>query len=48
MVETRLTAASGSTIDADVVFVDPTSRARAILEVSIEARELGWMGSMRS
>ena len=35
MVETRLTAADGSTFDADVVFFDPSSRARVILEVSI-------------
>ena len=35
MVETRLTAADGSTFDADVVFFDPSSRARVILEVLI-------------
>ena len=35
VVETRLTAADGSTFDADVVFSDPLSRARVILEVSI-------------
>ena len=35
MVETRLTAADGSTFDADVVFFDPSSRARVVLEVSI-------------
>jgi hypothetical protein len=35
VVETRLTAADGSTFDADVVFFDPSSRARVILEVSI-------------
>ena len=34
VVETRLTAADGSTFDADVVFFDP-SRASVILEVSI-------------
>ena len=33
--ETHLTAADGSTFDADVVFFDPSSRARVILEVSI-------------
>ena len=35
VVETRLTAADGGTFDADVVFFDPSSRARIILEVSI-------------
>jgi len=35
VVETRLTAADGGTFDADVVFFDPSSRARVILEVSI-------------
>ncbi len=35
VVETRLTAADGSTFDADVDFFDPSSRARVILEVSI-------------
>ena len=35
VVETRLTAADGSTFDADVVFFVPSSRARVILEVSI-------------
>ena len=35
VVETRLTAEDGSTFDADVVFFDPSSRARVILEVSI-------------
>ena len=35
VVETRLTAADRSTFDADVVFFDPSSRARVILEVSI-------------
>ena len=35
VVETRLTAADGSTFDADVVFFDLSSRARVILEVSI-------------
>ena len=35
VVETRLTAADGSTFDADVVFFDPSSWARVILEVSI-------------
>ena len=36
-VETRLRAADGGPFDADVVFFDPSSRARAILEVSIVA-----------
>ena len=35
VVETRLTAADGGTFDADVVYFDPSSRARVILEVSI-------------
>ena len=35
VVETRLTAADGGTFDADLVFFDPSSRARVILEVSI-------------
>ena len=35
VVEARLTAADGSTFDADVVFFDPSYRARVILEVSI-------------
>jgi hypothetical protein len=35
VVETRLTAADGSTFDADAVFFDPSSGARVILEVSI-------------
>ena len=35
VVETRLTAADGSTFDADVVFFDPSCRARVILEVSV-------------
>ena len=35
VVETRLTAADGGTFDADVVFFDPSSRARIVLEVSI-------------
>ena len=58
VVETRLVAADGSTYDADVVYFDQSSRARVILEVSIVtigsalhsvgARELDWMGSMRS
>ena len=30
VVETRLTAADGSTFDADVVFSDPSTRARVI------------------
>ncbi len=30
-----VTAADGSTFDADVVFFDPSSRARVVLEVSI-------------
>ena len=34
VVETRLTAADGG-FDADLVFFDPSSRARIILEVSI-------------
>ena len=33
--ETRLAAVNGSTYDADVVYVDQSSRARVILEVSI-------------
>ncbi len=32
MVETRLTAADGGTFDADVVYFDPSSRARVILK----------------
>ena len=35
VVETRLTAANGSTIDAGAVFFDPSSEVRVILEVSI-------------
>ena len=35
VVETSLTAADGSTFDADVVFFDPSFRARVVLEVSI-------------
>ncbi len=35
VVETRLTAADGGTFDADVVYFDPSSRARVILEISI-------------
>ena len=35
VVETRLAAADGRTYDADVVYFDPFSRARVILEVSI-------------
>ena len=35
VVETQLTAADGSTFDADLVFFDPASGARVILEVSI-------------
>ena len=35
VVETRLAAADGRTYDADVVYFDPSSRARVILEVSI-------------
>jgi len=35
VVETRFTAADGGTFDADVVFFDPSSRARVVLEVSI-------------
>ena len=58
VVEIRLAAADGRTYDADVVYFDPSSRARVILEVSIVtigsgthsigARELDWMGSLRS
>ncbi len=59
VVETRVAAADGSTYDADVVYFDPSSRARVILDVSIVtigsctslgrgARELDWMGSMCS
>ena len=39
VVETRLTAADGSTFDADVVF-GPSSRARVIFEVSIVTLEV--------
>ena len=35
VVETRLAVADGRTYDADVVYFDPSSRARVILEVSI-------------
>ena len=35
VVETRLAAADGRTYDADVIYFDPSSRARVILEVSI-------------
>ena len=35
VVETRLATADGRTYDADVVYFDPSSRARVILEVSI-------------
>ncbi len=35
VVETRLTAAEGGTFDTDVVYFDPSSTARIILEVSI-------------
>jgi len=35
VVETRLTAADGSTFDADAVVFDSSSRARVILEISI-------------
>ncbi len=35
VVETRLTAADGGTFDADVVYFNPSSRARVILKVSI-------------
>ena len=35
VVETRLTAADGDTFDADVVYFDPSSRTRIVLEVSI-------------
>ena len=58
VVETRLTAADGSTFDADVVFFDPFSRARVSWKYQSSqsgptlhwdaARELGWMGSTRS
>ena len=34
VVETRLAAADGRTYDADVVYFDPFSRARVILEVA--------------
>ncbi len=54
VVKTRLAAADVRTYDADVVYLDPSSRARVILEVSIVtigsaphsvgARELDWMG----
>ena len=36
VVETRLTAAEGDNFDADVVYFDSSSRARVILEVSID------------
>ncbi len=39
VVETRLTITDGSTCDADVDYFDPSS---------VGARELDWMGSMRS
>jgi len=50
------TATNGGTFDANVVFFDPSLRARIILEVSIvtigsdmgEAHEPAWMGSTRS
>ena len=49
VVETRLTAADGSTFDADMVSFDPSSRARVILEVSIVTiGRVGWMGSKGS
>ncbi len=35
VMETRLSAADESTYDADVVYFDPSFRARVILEVSI-------------
>ena len=35
VVETQLAAADGRTYDADVVYFDPSSKARVILEVSI-------------
>jgi hypothetical protein len=35
VVETRLAAADGGTNDAGVVYFDPSSRARVVLEVSI-------------
>ena len=35
VVETRLMAGDGGTFDADVVYFDPSSKARVILEVSI-------------
>jgi hypothetical protein len=51
-------AGDGGTFDADMVYFDPSSRARVILEVSIVtigsgthsvgARVLDWMGSLRS
>ena len=37
----RLVAADGRTYDADVVYFDPSSRARVILEVSIVTIESG-------
>ena len=58
VVETRLTAGDGGTFDADVVYFDPSSRARVILEVSIvtigsdtslgRGARTGLDGSMRS
>ena len=50
VVETSLTAADGSTFDADVVFFDPSSKARVMLEVSIitigsdAGRSASWAG----
>ena len=35
VVEKRLAAADGRTCDADVVYFDPSSRAKVILEISI-------------
>ncbi len=35
VVETWLAAADGRTYDADVIYFDPPSRARVVLEVSI-------------
>ena len=58
VVETRLTAAYGSTFDADVVFFDPPPGRGSSWKYQSSplgptlhwdaARELGWMGSTRS
>jgi len=39
VVETRLTAADGSTFDADVVFFDPSSRARVRVRVRVSLHD---------